>query len=67
MRDGHDHVLARDQVLVLEIAGGVVDGGEARRRELVLDGGELVADDLLHALARAQDVEIVGDVRRRAR
>jgi hypothetical protein len=37
MADGDDHVLALDQVLVLDLAGVVEIIGAARRRELVLD------------------------------
>ena len=62
VRDGDDHVLALDQVLVLHLAFLVDDDGAARRGELVLDRGELVLDDGLDAGARAQDVEIVGDL-----
>ena len=62
MRDGDDHVLALDQVLVLDLAFLVDDDGAARRGELVLHGLELVLDDGLDARARAQDVEIVGDL-----
>ncbi len=62
MRDGHHHILARNEVFILEIAGSFVDGGEARRRELFLDGGQFVPHDLLHPLPRAQDVEVIGNV-----
>ena len=61
VRDGDDHILALDQVLVFHLAFLVEDHGAARRGELVLDGGELVLDDGLDAGARAQDVEIIGD------
>ena len=62
MRDGHDHVLALDQVLIFHLAFLVDDHGAARGGEFVLDRGELVLDDRLDAGARAQDVEIVGDL-----
>ena len=62
MRDGDDHVLARDQVLVLHLAGRFGDHGAARRGEFLLHRRQLVLDDRLDARARAQDVEIVGDL-----
>ena len=62
VRDGHDHVLALDQVLVFHLAFLIEDHGAARRGEVALDGGELVLDDRLDARARAQDVEIIGDL-----
>ena len=62
MRDGDDHVLALDQVLVLDLAFLIDDHGAARRGEVLLHIGELVLDDALDARARAQDVEIVGDL-----
>ncbi len=61
MRDGDHHVLALDQVLVFHLAFLVDDDGAARRREVALDGGELVFDDGLDARAGAQDIEIVGN------
>ena len=60
--DGDDHILALDQVLVLHLAFLVEDDGAARRGELVLDREQLVLDDRLDAGARAQDVEIIGDL-----
>ena len=60
--DGDDHVLALDQVLVLDLAFLLDDLGAARRGELLLHRRELVLDDRLDARARAQDVEIVGDL-----
>ena len=62
MRDGHDHVLALDQVLVLDLVDLLDDLGAARRGEVLLHLGELLLDDRLDARARAQDVEIVGDL-----
>ena len=62
MRHRHHHVLALDQVLVLDLALLLDDHGAARRRELVADGLQLVLDDRLDARARAQDVEIVGNL-----
>ena len=64
--DGDDHVLALDQVLVLDLAFHLEDLGAARRTELGLDRGQLVLDDRDDAGAGAQDVEIVGDLVRRA-
>ena len=62
MGDGDDHVLALDQVLVLHLAFLIDDHGAARGGELVLDLEHLGLDDRLDAGARAQDVEIVGDL-----
>ena len=62
MGDGDDHVLALDQVLVLHLAFLLDDDGAARGGELVLDRDHLGLDDRLDAGARAQDVEIVGDL-----
>ena len=45
MGDGHHHVLALDEVLVLEVGAAVLDHGLARRRELVADRLQLVLDD----------------------
>ena len=64
MRHGHHHVLALDQVLVLDLAFLLDDDGPARRAELLLHLGQLGLDDRLDAGARAQDVEIVGDLDR---
>ena len=57
MADGDDHVLALDQVLVLEVEPALDDLGPARRRELVADRRQLVLDDRLDARPRGQDVE----------
>ena len=62
MRDGNDHVLALDQVLVLDLRLFFRNDGAARRRELGAHLGELGLDDRLDARARAQDVEIIGDL-----
>ncbi len=62
MGDGDDHVLALDQVLVLHLAFLVDDDGAARRRELLAHGGELGLDDRQDARARAQDIQVVGDL-----
>ena len=59
---GDDHVLALDQVLVLDLGVHLEDLGAARGAELRLDGVELVLDDGDDAGARAQDGEIVGDL-----
>jgi len=62
MRDGDDHVLALDQVLVLHLAVLIDDDGPAGRRIFGLDGDHLVLDDRLDAGPRSQDVQIVGDL-----
>ena len=64
MRDRDHHVLALDQVLVLDLAFLLDDDGLARGGEFVLHLGQFGLDDRLHAGARAQDVEIVGDLDR---
>src|SRR5215813_11387397 len=46
MTDGDDHVLALDQVLVLDLTFHFHDLGEPRRSELRLDVGELSLDDV---------------------
>ncbi len=62
MRHGDDHVLALDQVFVFDLAFLIDDHGAARRGEILLHRREFVLDDGLNAGARAQDVEIVGDL-----
>ena len=62
VRNRDDHLLALDQVLVFHLAFLVDDDGAARGCEFAFDGGELVLDDRLDARARAQDVEIIGDL-----
>ena len=52
MGDGHHHVLALDQVLVLEVGAALDDLGLARRRELVADRRQLVLDDRRARAAR---------------
>ena len=61
VRDRDHHVLALDQVLVLDLAFLLDDDGFARGGELALHRRKFFLDDRLHARARAQDVEIVGD------
>src|SRR5438552_3491373 len=61
VRDGDHHVLALDQVLVLDLAFLLDDDGFARGGEFALHRRELFLDDRLDACARAQDVEIIGD------
>ena len=61
MRDRDDHVLALDQVLVLDLAFLLDDDSPARGGELLLDRSELVLDDRLNPGARAQDIQIIGD------
>ena len=64
MRDRHHHVLALDQVLVLDLVLMLDDFGLARRGEFRLHRGEFVLDDGLDAGARAQDLEVIGDFHR---
>ena len=64
MGNRHHHVLALDQVLVLEVRSALGKLGLARRREFVAHRLELVLDDLADALARAEDVEVVVDLDR---
>ena len=59
--DGDDHVLALDQVLVVEVALPLDDLGAARHGEELLHLAELVGDDRHDPRVRAQDVEEVGD------
>ena len=58
----HDHVLALDEVLVIHVGFAVEDLGAARRGEVGFHLDELVADDPHQARARAEDVQIVGDL-----
>src|SRR3981189_371988 len=64
MRDRDHHVLALDQVLVLDLVLLLGDLGLARSGEVALHLGEFGLDDGLHAGARTQDVEVVGDLNR---
>jgi len=63
VRDGDDHVLAGDQILVLDIAFGVEDLRAARRRVKPLHLEHLVLDDAEKFFARTEDFEIFGDLR----
>ena len=60
--DGHDHVFAFDQVLVIHIAGPFDDFGAARYGELVFDLDQLVRDDFHDPLAGPQDGEVILDL-----
>jgi hypothetical protein len=51
-----------DQVFLLDLALLVDDHRAARRGEFLPHGSQLVLDDGLDARARAQDLEIVGDL-----
>src|SRR5262245_40095469 len=62
MADGDDHVLALDQVLVLDLAFHLEDLGAAWGAELGFDGAKLLLDDGDDTGARAQDVEMVPDL-----
>ncbi len=66
MRDGDDHVLALDQVLVLDLAFLLGDHGAPRRGEFRFQLRQLVLDDGLDARARAQDFQVIGDLGWRA-
>ena len=61
MRDGHDHVLALDQVLVLDPVPGGRDLGDSRRRIGVGDLVELVAHHRVELDPVAEDLEQSGD------
>ncbi len=67
MRERHDHVGGRDEVLGGEVLRTVLDQGAAHAElvlaELRLDRGELVADDDRDALGLGQDVQQVLDDR----
>src|SRR5262249_42086732 len=62
VRDGDDHVLALDQILILDLALLLEDGGPARRGELGFGGVELVLDNGEDALAGSQDLQIIRDL-----
>ncbi len=62
VRHGHHHVLAGDEVLVVDAVDGIEDLGAPRRAEGGLHRDHLVLDDAEQAHARLQDVEIVGDL-----
>ena len=61
-RDGHDDVLAGDEVFLGDVADGADDLGAAVVAELLHDLCELVADDVALALRAGQDVLEVGDL-----
>ena len=61
MRDGDDHVLALDQVLVLDFGLLLGDDRAPRRGEFGLQRRQFVLDDGLDAGARAQDFQVIGD------
>ena len=60
--DRNDHILALDQVLVLELALDIDDLGPARHGILVFDLGQLLLHDLDDAQARGEDLEIFPDL-----
>ena len=62
MGHGHHHVLALDQVLVLDLADRIHDLGAPRCRELVLHRNQFIADDALELFLRAQRFEIILDL-----
>ena len=59
--DGHDHVLALDQVLVVHVAGPFGDLGAARDGEKLFHLAQFVRDDAHDPLARGEDCEVVAD------
>ena len=61
MRDGHNHVLTRDQILVVDVGIIIDDHRAACCRMRCLDGGQFVANNLHDPDARAQDFEIIGN------
>ena len=61
MGDGNDHLLALDQVLVLDPVPGGRDLGNARRRIGVADVLELLAHDAIQLHAIGKDREILLD------
>jgi len=66
MRNGDDHVLALDQVLILHLAFLIDDHGAAGRGEFFLDGGEFVLEDRLDARAASAKYRDNQRSRRRA-
>src|SRR5262249_13861050 len=63
MADGHDHILALDQRFDIGLEFELLDLGPPRRRELLFDGAQLLANDIEHARTRAEDFEIALDLR----
>ena len=59
---GDDHVLAGDQILVVDVAVELDDLGAPRGGELGPHLGELGLDDRQHPVARGEDLEIIGDL-----
>ena len=62
MRDGDDHVLALDKILVVDARRIVENDRPARRRMGGLDRDHLILDDRKEPGARTQNVEIIGDL-----
>ena len=59
---GHDHILARDQVFVVHVAGPVDDLCAARHGKLVFHFGQLVRDDAHDPFAAAQNFKVFLDL-----
>src|SRR5262249_53220905 len=60
--DGDDHILALDQVLVLDLTFHFDDLGEPRRGELRLDVGKLFFDDVDDAGPRRENAQVILDL-----
>ena len=62
MRHGDDHVLALNEILVLDARRVVENDRAARRRMGGFDREHFILDDRKEPGARTQDVEIIGDL-----
>ena len=63
--DGDHHILALDQVFVIHVAGPFDDLGAARDGELLFHIAQLIRNDRHHAIARAQDIQVILDLGRK--
>ncbi len=62
VRDGHHHILALDQVLVLLVRLGLDDFTAPGRCEAFLHVQQFFADDVFQAVLRLQDIKVVEDL-----